>query len=95
MIENTYQLNIGGDTDFENMTVEDRLRTKRISKTEAVKSLLPYDVPTRNRPLGLRAFPRRSESATSRLQVEVSRNVQSYSTPSFKLRTPPTAVALS
>ena len=29
------------------MTVEDRLYTKRISKTEAVKSLLPYDVPTR------------------------------------------------
>ena len=46
-IEATYQLNIGGNTDFENMTVEDRLKTKRISKTEAVKSLVPYDVPTR------------------------------------------------
>jgi len=46
-IEETYQLNIGGNTDFENMTVEERLKTKRISKTEAVKSLLPYDVPTR------------------------------------------------
>jgi len=46
-IEETYQLNLGGDTDFENMTVEDRLRMKRISKTEAVKSLIPYDVPTR------------------------------------------------
>jgi myo-inositol-1-phosphate synthase len=46
-IEETYQLNIGGDTDFENMTVEARLESKRISKTEAVKSLLPYDVPTR------------------------------------------------
>ena len=46
-IEETYQLNIGGDTDFENMTVEARLKSKRISKTEAVKSLLPYDVPTR------------------------------------------------
>ncbi len=46
-IDSTYQLNIGGNTDFENMTVENRLATKRISKTEAVKSLLPYDVPTK------------------------------------------------
>jgi myo-inositol-1-phosphate synthase len=47
IIDETYQLNLGGDTDFLNMTVEERLKTKRISKTEAVKSLLPYDVPTR------------------------------------------------
>lgn len=46
-IDSTYQLNIGGNTDFENMTVESRLTTKRVSKTEAVKSLLPYDVPTK------------------------------------------------
>ncbi len=46
-IDAMYQLNIGGNTDFLNMTVEERLKTKRVSKTEAVKSLLPYDVPTR------------------------------------------------
>jgi len=46
-VEETYQLNIGGNTDFLNMTVEERLKTKRISKTEAVTSLLPYKVPTR------------------------------------------------
>jgi myo-inositol-1-phosphate synthase len=46
-IEETYQLNLGGNTDFLNMTVEDRLKTKRISKTEAVTSLVPYEVPTR------------------------------------------------
>lgn len=46
-IESTYQLNMGGDTDFLNMTVENRLHTKRVSKTEAVTSLIPYDVPTR------------------------------------------------
>jgi len=46
-IDSTYQLNIGGNTDFLNMTVEKRLKTKRISKTEAVTSLIPYDVPTR------------------------------------------------
>ncbi|MEM3702994.1 MAG: inositol-3-phosphate synthase [Candidatus Bathyarchaeia archaeon] len=47
IVEETYQLNLGGDTDFLNMTVEERLKTKRISKTEAVKSLVPYDLPTR------------------------------------------------
>ena len=47
IIDETYQLNLGGDTDFHNMTVEERLKTKRISKTEAVTSLVPYDLPTR------------------------------------------------
>ena len=47
IIDETYQLNLGGNTDFQNMTVEERLKTKRISKTEAVTSLVPYDVPTR------------------------------------------------
>jgi myo-inositol-1-phosphate synthase len=47
LLDSTYQLNIGGNTDFENMTVEDRLASKRISKTEAVQSLIPYEVPTR------------------------------------------------
>jgi len=46
-VEETYQLNLGGNTDFLNMTVEERLHSKRISKTEAVTSLLPYKVPTR------------------------------------------------
>jgi len=46
-IDSMYQLNIGGNTDFQNMTVEERLHTKRVSKTKAVKSLIPYDVPTR------------------------------------------------
>ncbi len=46
-IDKTYQLNVGGNTDFENMKFESRLKTKRISKTEAVTSLMPHDVPTR------------------------------------------------
>jgi myo-inositol-1-phosphate synthase len=46
-VEETYQLNLGGDTDFLNMTVEERLKSKRISKTEAVTSMIPYRVPTR------------------------------------------------
>lgn len=46
-IKSTYQLNVGGNTDFENMRFEKRLKTKRISKTEAVTSIIPHDVPTR------------------------------------------------
>lgn len=46
-IDSTYQLNIGGNTDFENMSAENRLATKRVSKTAAVQSLIPYDMPTR------------------------------------------------
>jgi len=47
ILENTYQLNIGGNTDFENMQVEDRLKSKRISKTEAVTSCVDYELPTK------------------------------------------------
>jgi len=39
-IDNTYQLNIGGNTDFRNMLDEGRLESKRISKTQAVVSNL-------------------------------------------------------
>lgn len=47
IVDETYQLNLGGNTDFQNMTVEKRLKTKRVSKTEAVTSMVPYPVPTR------------------------------------------------
>lgn len=46
-VDETYQLNIGGDTDFLNMQEESRLSDKRISKTSAVKAMTPYKVPTR------------------------------------------------
>ncbi|MEL9929898.1 MAG: inositol-3-phosphate synthase [Sulfolobales archaeon] len=41
-IDESYQVNVGGNTDFLNMMVEERLYSKRISKTEAVTSILPY-----------------------------------------------------
>jgi myo-inositol-1-phosphate synthase len=56
IIDETYQLNLGGDTDFQNMTVESRLKSKRISKTEAVTSLVPYDLPTRIGPSDFVSF---------------------------------------
>jgi myo-inositol-1-phosphate synthase len=46
-VEETYQLNIGGDTDFLNMLEESRLKDKRESKTSAVRAMSPYEVPTR------------------------------------------------
>ena len=38
-LENTYQLNVGGNMDFLNMLEEDRLETKRTSKTSSVTSV--------------------------------------------------------
>lgn len=39
-IDRTYQINVGGNTDFLNMKEQDRLASKRISKTESVQSQL-------------------------------------------------------
>ena len=46
-IEQTYQLNVGGDMDFYNMLDEERLRDKRVSKTKAVEAMAPYGIPMR------------------------------------------------
>jgi myo-inositol-1-phosphate synthase len=46
-VDETYQLNIGGDMDFYNMLDEDRLEDKRISKTSAIEAMAPYEVPMR------------------------------------------------
>jgi myo-inositol-1-phosphate synthase len=45
VIDQTYQINIGGNTDFLNMKEVERLESKRISKTEAVQSVLPKRLP--------------------------------------------------
>jgi myo-inositol-1-phosphate synthase len=51
-IRRSYQLNFGGNTDFLNMLERDRLKTKKISKTEAVTSLIPYDIGWENIHIG-------------------------------------------
>jgi myo-inositol-1-phosphate synthase len=38
-LDRTYQLNTGGNTDFLNMKAQERLESKKISKTEAVQSV--------------------------------------------------------
>jgi myo-inositol-1-phosphate synthase len=40
VIDRSYQLNFGGNTDFLNMLARERLQSKKISKTEAVQSQL-------------------------------------------------------
>lgn len=47
-LERTYQLNFGGNTDFLNMLERERLESKKISKTGAVTSMLPYDLGEEN-----------------------------------------------
>jgi myo-inositol-1-phosphate synthase len=44
-VDRTYQINVGGNTDFLNMKEQQRLESKRISKTEAVQSMLRTRLP--------------------------------------------------
>ena len=47
-IDRTYQLNFGGNTDFLNMLERERLESKKISKTGAVTSMIPYNIGANN-----------------------------------------------
>ncbi len=47
-LERTSQLNVGGNMDFYNMLERERLESKKISKTNAVTSQLPYELPADN-----------------------------------------------
>jgi myo-inositol-1-phosphate synthase len=44
-LDRTYQLNVGGNTDFMNMLERERLESKKLSKTRAVTSQLDYELP--------------------------------------------------
>lgn len=44
-LDRTYQLNFGGNTDFQNMLERERLESKKISKTQAVTSQLDIPLP--------------------------------------------------
>ena len=43
-LNRTYQLNFGGNSDFKNMLEQERLNSKKISKTNSVTSQIPYDI---------------------------------------------------
>lgn len=47
-LDRTYQLNFGGNTDFLNMLERERLESKKISKTNAVTSMLGHALPQEN-----------------------------------------------
>ncbi len=47
-LDRTYQLNFGGNMDFYNMLERERLESKKISKTGAVSSQLPYELGEKN-----------------------------------------------
>lgn len=51
-VERTYQLNVGGNTDFLNMLNRSRLRSKKISKTEAVQSQMGIPLDEENIHIG-------------------------------------------
>ena len=47
-LDKTMQLNVGGNSDFLNMLERDRLESKKVSKTNAVTSMLDYDIGAEN-----------------------------------------------
>ncbi len=47
-LDRTYQLNFGGNTDFQNMLERERLESKKLSKTQAVTSQLDVPLDARN-----------------------------------------------
>jgi myo-inositol-1-phosphate synthase len=47
-LDKTMQLNVGGNSDFLNMLERERLESKKISKTNAVTSMLDYDIGEKN-----------------------------------------------
>jgi myo-inositol-1-phosphate synthase len=51
-LDRTYQLNFGGNTDFQNMLERERLESKKISKTNAVTSQLDYPLENGNAHVG-------------------------------------------
>ena len=51
-LDRTYQLNTGGNTDFLNMKAMNRLKSKKVSKTESVQSQLDERLDSRNIHIG-------------------------------------------
>ncbi len=51
-LDNTYQLNFGGNTDFLNMLERDRLTSKKVSKTQSVRSQIDNEIQAENIHIG-------------------------------------------
>ena len=85
-IDRTYQLNFGGNTDFLNMLERERLESKKISKTNAVTSMIDYEVDDENVHVGPSDYVPwlkdrkwchiRMEGTAARLTLAVKKNCQ-------------------
>ena len=51
-LDNTYQLNFGGNTDFLNMLERERLVSKKVSKTQSVRSQIDNEIQAENIHIG-------------------------------------------
>lgn len=51
-VERMYQLNVGGNSDFQTMLDRQRLKSKKISKTEAVQAQMPVRMPSEHIHIG-------------------------------------------
>ena len=70
-LDHTYQLNFGGNTDFMNMLERERLESKKISKTGAVTSMLPYELPPEDIHVGPSDYvPRLTDRKFCYIQME-------------------------
>ena len=98
-LDRTYQLNFGGNTDFLNMLERERLESKKISKTNAVTSMLDYEIdpddvhvgPSRPRAVAART----ASGATSGWRARPSATCRSTPSSSSRSGTAPTAPASS
>ena len=70
-MKNTYQLNVGGNTDFLNMLNHTRLKSKKVSKTEAVQSQVEHDLSSDNIHIGPSDFvPWMNDNKVCFLRIE-------------------------
>jgi len=70
-IERTYQLNTGGNTDFLNMLERQRLKSKKVSKTDSVQSQLPVPLHPDNIHIGPSDFvPWQKDNKLCFLRIE-------------------------
>ena len=97
-LERTYQLNVGGNTDFLNMLERERLESKKISKTNAVTCQLDYEMGADNMHIGPSDYVPWLDDrkwATSAWRAAPSATCRSTSNSSSKSWTPPTPPASS
>ena len=98
-LDRTYQLNFGGNTDFLNMLERERLESKKISKTNAVTSMLDYEHRPRRRPRRPLATTCRgcstASGATSGWRARPTATCRSTRSSSSRSGTAPTAPASS